>query len=160
MRRGATSIIASVRALLARGEPAFPLAGLVGFTVTSIERGRVVVELDASEAHTNPMGTVHGGVLCTLADTAMGLAHASILRPEESYATVDLKINFLRPVRREKLRAIGKVVKAGKTLVLLECDVLNDRDELMARALSTSMTLRSEQRCQGAGPLAHTRDSV
>jgi len=142
MRRGATSIIASVRALLARGEPAFPLAGLVGFTVTSIERGRVVVELDASEAHTNPMGTVHGGVLCTLADTAMGLAHASILRPEESYATVDLKINFLRPVRHEKVRAIGKVVKAGKTLVLLECDVLNSRDELVARALSTSMTLR------------------
>jgi uncharacterized protein (TIGR00369 family) len=142
MSRKASSVIASVRALLARGEPAFPLAGLVGFIVTVIERGRVVVECEAGKQHTNPMGTVHGGVLCTLADTAMGLAHASILTPEESYATVDLKINFLKPVRREKVRAVGKVVKAGKTLVLLECDVFNARDELVARALSTSMTLR------------------
>jgi uncharacterized protein (TIGR00369 family) len=142
----ASSVIASVRALLARGEPPFPLAGLVGFTVTAIQHGRVVVECDATERHTNPMGTVHGGVLCTLADTAMGLAHASILTSEESYATVDLKINFLKPVRREKVRAIGKVVKAGKTLVLLECDVFNARDELVARGLSTSMTLRSPTR--------------
>jgi uncharacterized protein (TIGR00369 family) len=142
----ATSIIDSVRALLARGEPPFPLAGLVGFTVTSIERGRVVVEFSPGDQHTNPMDTVHGGVLCTLADTAMGLAHASLLTPEQSYATVEIKINFLKPVRREKLRAIGTVVKAGKTLVLLECDLLNDGGALVARALSTSMTLQNPGR--------------
>ncbi len=142
MSKPATSIIEAVRALLERGEPPFPLAGLVGLTITALERGRVVVEFEAAEAHTNPMGTLHGGVLCTLADTAMGLAHASILAEGESYATVELKINFLRPVAREKLRAVGRVVKAGKTLVLLECDVVNDGDQLVARALSTSMTLR------------------
>ena len=152
MSRPATSIIESVRALLARGEPPFPLAGLVGFTVTAVEHGRVVVEFEAGEQHTNPMGTVHGGVVCTLADTAMGLAHASILTAAQSYATVELKINFLKPVRRERLRAIGRVVKAGKTLVLLECDVLNARNDLVARALSTSMTLRV--------PLADARGSV
>lgn len=140
------SIIDAVRALLARGEPPFPLAGLVGFTVSAIERGRVVVDFTPGDQHTNPMDTVHGGVLCTLADTAMGLAHASLLTPEQSYATVELKINFLKPVRREKLRAVGAVVKAGKTLVLLECDIRNDGGSLVARAMSTSMTLENPGR--------------
>jgi uncharacterized protein (TIGR00369 family) len=142
MSSQAASIVESVRALLARGEPPFPLAGLLGFTITALEPGCVVVAFDATEAHTNPMGTLHGGVLCTLADTAMGIAHASILADGESYATVELKINFLRPVLREKLRAVGRVVNAGRTLVLLECDITNQRDQLVARALSTSMTLK------------------
>lgn len=146
------SIVASVQALLRQGQPPFPLAGLMGFTITSIEPGCVVVEFQATTNHTNPMGTLHGGVLCTLADTAMGIAHASILKDDESYATVELKINFLRPVREEKVRAIGKVVRAGRTLVLLECDIVNGDGQLAARAMSTSMTLRLEM---GTGRAVH-----
>jgi len=138
------SIVASVQALLRQGQPPFPLAGLMGFTIASIEPGCVVVEFQATADHTNPMGTLHGGVLCTLADTAMGIAHASILKEDESYATVELKINFLRPVREEKVRATGKVVRAGRTLVLLECDIVSGDGQLAARAMSTSMTLRGE----------------
>src|SRR5689334_13895313 len=122
-----------------------PVAKLIGFTVTSIEPGNVVVELEAEERHTNPMGTLHGGILCDIADAAMGIAHASLLQPGETFTTLELKINFLKPVWKAKLRAIGRVVKAGRTISLVECDVLDEQDKLVARASSTCMTLRDEQ---------------
>jgi len=122
-----------------------PVALLIGFTVASIEPGKVVVELEADERHTNPMGTLHGGILCDIADAAMGIAHASLLQPGETFTTLELKINFLKPVWKSKLRAIGHVVKPGRTISLVECDVLDEQDKLVARASSTCMTLRDEQ---------------
>jgi acyl-coenzyme A thioesterase PaaI-like protein len=66
--------------LLLRGEiPPPPIAQLIGFTLTSIEPGMATVEFQASERHANPMGTLHGGVLCDVADAAMGMAYASTL---------------------------------------------------------------------------------
>lgn len=122
-----------------------PVAHLIGFTVTSIEPGKAVVELEADERHTNPMGTLHGGILCDIADAAMGIAHASTLQAGETFTTLELKINFLKPIWKAKLRAIGKVVKPGRTISLVECDVLDEQDKLVARASSTCMTLRDDQ---------------
>ena len=91
------------------------------------------------------MGTLHGGILCDVADAAMGIAYNSTLEDDESFTTLELKINFLRPVRTEKLRAAGKIVKRGKTIGLVECDITNADGALVARASSTCMTLRGEQ---------------
>ena len=90
------------------------------------------------------MGTLHGGVLCDIADAAMGMALASLLDEGESFTTLELKINFLRPFWSGRLRAVGRVVRPGRTISLAECDVLDDQERLVARASSTCMTLRGE----------------
>jgi uncharacterized protein (TIGR00369 family) len=91
------------------------------------------------------MGTVHGGVPCTLADSAMGMAYAATLEEGESFATLELKINFLRPVWAATLIAEGVVVQRGRTIGLAECSVTDENGRLIARASSTCMTLRHEQ---------------
>jgi uncharacterized protein (TIGR00369 family) len=105
--------------------------------------GQATVEFQVDhERHGNPMGTVHGGLLCEIADSAMGLAYASTMAPGESFTTLELKINFLRPLWKAKLSARAKVVHAGRTAGLLECDVTDEHGRLVARASSTCMTLR------------------
>src|SRR4051794_9620183 len=100
-----------------RGEvPGPPIARLIGLELKAIEPGRAVFELKADERHHNPMGTVHGGVYCDLADIAMGMAYASTLGDDETFTTVELKINFLRGVRKGTLTAEGRVVKGGSTI--------------------------------------------
>lgn len=131
---------------MARGEvPQAPVARLIGFELTSIRHGESVIELQASEMHANPMGTLHGGILCDIADAAMGIAFSSTLEDGESFTTLELKINFLRPVWKDKLRAAGKVVKRGKSVGMVECDVTNSRGLLVARSSSTCLVLRGEQ---------------
>jgi len=129
-----------------RGEaPPPPVATLIGFRLTEVEPGHAVIELEATERHANPMGTLHGGVLCDIADAAMGTAYASTLEEGETYTTLELKINFLKPVWTGKLRAVGRLVKGGRTIGLVECDVTDERERLVARASSTCMTLRGDQ---------------
>lgn len=129
-----------------RGEvPPPPIATLIGFRLTEVEPGHAVIEFEASERHANPMGTLHGGVLCDIADAAMGTAFASTLEEGETYTTLELKINFLKPVRNARLRAVGRVVRRGKTIGLVECDVTDEKQSLVARASSTCMTLRGTQ---------------
>lgn len=128
-----------------RGEMQPPVAELIGFRVVSVERGQAVFEFQAGERHTNPMGTLQGGILCCLADAAMGYAYASTLEEGESFTTLELKINYLKPIRNDKLRAVGRVVKRGRTIGLAECDVTDQEQQLVARASSTCMTLRGEK---------------
>jgi uncharacterized protein (TIGR00369 family) len=130
-----------------RGEtPPAPVAQLVGFRLCSIAPGESVFEMDATEAHWNPMGTLHGGILCDIADAAMGVAFASTLEDDESFTTLELKINFLKPVWTGKLIAAGKLVKRGKTVGIVECDVKDSKGALVARANSTCMVLRGEMK--------------
>jgi len=131
--------------MLQRGElPPPPVATLIGFTLASIEPGRAVVEFEATERHANPMGTLHGGVLCDVADAAMGMTWASTLDAGETFTTLELKINFIKPFWTGKLTATGRVVQGGRTVGLVECDVVDDKKRLVARASSTVMTLRGE----------------
>jgi uncharacterized protein (TIGR00369 family) len=122
-----------------------PVARLIGFRITSVGQGESEFELEASDQHANPMGTLHGGILCDVADAAMGVAFASTLGDGESFTTLELKINFLRPVWKDTLRAVGKVVKRGKSVGMVECDVTDSKGVLVARASSTCMVLRGEQ---------------
>lgn len=121
-----------------------PVAQLIGFKLLHVSDGRATIFLEAGARHSNPMGTLHGGILCDIADAAMGIAYASTLDADESFTTLELKINFLKPVRNAKLRAEGRVVKRGRTVGLTECDVIDEKGSLVARASSTCMTLRGE----------------
>ena len=122
-----------------------PVATLIGFTLTEVEPGRAAVALEADRRHANPMGTVHGGILCDIADAAMGIAYAATLDEGETFTTLELKINFLKPVWTGRLTATGRLVKGGRTVGLVECDVHDDKDRMVARASSTCMTLRGPQ---------------
>jgi uncharacterized protein (TIGR00369 family) len=130
------------RGMLRGEQPPPPVARLIGFVLKEIEPGRAMFELEVGDRHHNPMGTLHGGVYCDLADAAMGMAYAATLQDGESFTTVELKINFLRAVRRATLTAEGKVVKAGSTLGYTECEVRDEQGRLVAKAASTCMKLK------------------
>ena len=138
-------MITKLREALEKGAQPIPLGETLGFRIASVTRGEAVIEIETTAAHANPMGTLHGGVLCAIADSAMGIAHATTLVEGETTTTLELKINFLRPVWTDRLRAVGKVIKAGKTISLVECDVFDSQDRLVARSSSTCMTLRGGQ---------------
>jgi uncharacterized protein (TIGR00369 family) len=128
---------------MVRGEaPPPPIGRLIGFAATVIEPGHAVFEMEVDERHHSPMGTLHGGIYCDLADAAMGYAYAAILGEGEAFTTVELKINFFRPVRKGKLTAEARVVRAGNNLGYVECDVKDGDGKLVARAASTCMKLR------------------
>jgi uncharacterized protein (TIGR00369 family) len=133
-----------IHAMLRREVSPPPIATLIGFTLTSIEPGRAVVEFEAGRQHTNPMGTLHGGVLCDIADAAMGMAYASTLGEGETFTTLEMKINFLKPVWNAKLRAVGRVVKGGRTVGLVDCEIADEQESLVAKATSTCLTLRGD----------------
>jgi uncharacterized protein (TIGR00369 family) len=123
----------------------------LGLSLIRNGTGKATVEFEVDcERHGNPMGTVHGGLLCEIADSAMGLAYASTMAAGESFTTLELKINFLRPLWKAKLSGRAKVVHAGKMTGLIECDISDERGRLVARASSTCVTLR--------GPLAEGRE--
>jgi len=131
---------------MVRGEVSPPaIAETIGLRLVEIGDGEARFELDVDPArHANPMGTLHGGVLCDLADAAMGCAYASRLGAGESFATLELKINFLKPVWNGRLVARGRIVKGGQVVGLVECDVEDEEGSLVARAASTCMTLRGD----------------
>jgi uncharacterized protein (TIGR00369 family) len=121
-----------------------PIAELIGFSVEEISDGRAVGSLQSGAQHTNPMGTLHGGVLCDVADAAMGMAFASTLAPGESFTTMALGINFFRPVWQTRLRAEARVINRGKNVGYVECEVTDQDGKQVAKANSTCFVLRGE----------------
>lgn len=121
-----------------------PIAELIGFDVVEIGDGHAVGLLQAGPQHANPMGTLHGGVLCDIADAAMGMAFASTLAPDESFTTIALNINFFRPVWQARLKAEARVINRGKSVGYLECDVTDENGKHIARASSTCFVLRGD----------------
>ncbi len=124
--------------------PHAPVAELVGFEITSGGDGRAVMTLQAGPQHANPMGTLHGGILCDIGDAAMGYAFASTLAEGETFTTVDLRITFLRPVWTALLKAEAKVVHRGRTVGYVECEITDERGRLVAKSSSTCMVLRKD----------------
>ena len=121
-----------------------PIARLIGFGAEEIADGKATVTLTTGPQHANPMGTQHGGILCDIADAAMGMAFASTLEPQESFTTVELKINFFRPVWEDRLKAEGRVVRRGRSLGYVECEISDERGRMVAKAASTCLVLRGE----------------
>jgi uncharacterized protein (TIGR00369 family) len=119
-----------------------PVATLLGLDLVSYGEGEAVMAMEAAEAHENPMGFLQGGIICALADGAMGFAYFTTLAEGESFTTVEMKLNFLRPIRRGRLVATGRVLNRGRKLGLTEAYVRDEEGRLIAHATSTCMTLR------------------
>lgn len=122
-----------------------PIAKLVGFHLTGYTKGQAIFALEAGPQHANPMGTLHGGILCDVADAAMGTAVATTLGEGETFTTLELKINFLKPIWNAKLTATGNVIRRGRTICLTECEVTDEKGSLVAKASSTCMILTGEK---------------
>jgi len=122
-----------------------PIGEFLGLKVALPERDRTIVEFEAGPQHANPMGTLHGGIFCDVADYAMGMAWLSGLAEGETCTTIELRINFLSPFRTGKLIAEGRVIRRGRNLGYVECDMRDENGKLLAKASSTCMTLRGEQ---------------
>jgi uncharacterized protein (TIGR00369 family) len=130
--------------LMAMGEgliPGAPIAETLGMINFSGERGAMTVELDPGLRHYNPLGTVHGGVLSTLLDTAAGCSVHSTLQPGEGYTSLDLTVKFLRPVTTEsgRLRCEGSVLQRGRRTALAQAQIFDGSGKLVAHATSTCM---------------------
>jgi uncharacterized protein (TIGR00369 family) len=123
-----------------RAEPA-PVGTLIGFRLTAFDGGVARVEMEAGPRHHNPMGTVHGGILCDLADAAMGVAVAAGLEEGEGFATLQLSAAYLRPVRDGLLAATGRVVHRGKSVVHAEAEIADAEGRPVARVTSTCLIL-------------------
>jgi uncharacterized protein (TIGR00369 family) len=123
----------------------FPLADLLGLHVREVANGRATVTLTAGPQHANPMGTLHGGVLCEIADAAMGIAFAATLAEGESFSTIELKMNYFRPVWNSELKAEANVLRRGATIGYVECDVTDEKGKLVAKSSSTCIVLRGEK---------------
>jgi uncharacterized protein (TIGR00369 family) len=121
-----------------------PIAQLLGIKVVEFGQGRAVLEMEAGPQHANPMGTLHGGILCDVGDLAMGMGCWTTLEEGESFTTLELKVNYLKPVWTGVLRATARIKKAGRTTALIECDVHDAQGALVAYMTSTCLVLRGE----------------
>ena len=117
-----------------------------GVEVIDASPGVVEVGFEANSQHLNLQGLVHGGILATLADTAMGLAVRTVLEPGRRHVTVQLGVEFLAPGRPGRITARGRSVKIGTQLGFAEADVMTAGGRLLARAHSTlSVTTEKER---------------
>ena len=121
--------------------PAPPIMETLGMTDLRAERGRVVVEMPAAGFHYNPLGTVHGGVISTLLDTAAACAVHSTLAVGELYTSLDLTVKFLRAVTVESglLTCEGTVIQRGRRTALAQAQLSDEQGRLVAHATSSCM---------------------
>jgi uncharacterized protein (TIGR00369 family) len=127
---------------MVKGEaPPPPIMQTLDFEDFRAERGSVTVELRAQAFHYNPLGTVHGGVISTLLDTAAGCSVHSTLTLGEMYTSLDLNVKFLRPVTVDSglLTCVGSVVQRGRRTALAEARLTDQAGKLAAFATSSCM---------------------
>lgn len=113
-----------------------PITKLLGIEPVSLDEGRAQVSMEADERLHNAMGTLHGGVLCDVADVVMGVAMATVLEDDETMATLQTSISYLRAVREDRLVATARVLQRGRTTGHLECEIHDSDDKLVARITS------------------------
>jgi len=133
--------LGQLRAMVAGEAPRPPIMDTLDFSDLRPERGRVVVEMRAQEFHYNPLGSVHGGVISAMLDTAAGCSVHSTLEVGELYTSLDLNVKFLRPVTVESgvLLAEGTVLQRGRRTALAEAQLFDERGKLLAHATSSCM---------------------
>jgi uncharacterized protein (TIGR00369 family) len=122
-----------------KGEYEPPVTQLIGVKLVDYQHGSAQLILEAGPQHHNPMGIVHGGILCDLADAAMGVAMASVLDEDETFSTIELDIHFFRRVRESLLSAFAKVVQRTSRIGYLETSIEDEQGRLIARATSACL---------------------
>lgn len=132
-----------LRTIIAGDIPAPPIAHLLGMRLVEVEEGRAVFTIEPGEYLYNPIGTVHGGVACTLLDSALGCAVQSTLDAGVGYTTVELHTNMLRPVTVETglLRAEAEVIHVGRRLATAQGKLVDAQGKIYAHATTTCMIL-------------------
>ncbi|MFM2217790.1 MAG: hypothetical protein RL240_2108 [Planctomycetota bacterium] len=123
-----------------------PVSQLIGFQVSAPSPedkllGRAEVRLDVDERFHNPMGRVHGGMLSALADAAMGIAFGRMLDGNQDFSTVELHIQYMRPVKSRTLVAKAIVQQRGLRIGFVGCEIRDHRDRLIATATCTCTTI-------------------
>jgi len=125
------------------------ISRLLNFRITAIDDASATLELDADAAlHGNQQGTVHGGLLCELADAAIGTAHSTLMQEGESFTSIDLKATFLRPVWQERLQARAWATHRGRSISHYRCEIQREDGKMIATVESAVMTLKGD-RAQG-----------
>jgi len=145
--------LASIRMIFAAGGFPRGLGRTLGITGTEADEGRIVLVGTPNEDHTNPLGSVHGGYVAAMLDSAIALAVFTVLPPGAGYATTDLKIAYLRAVLAGTgpVRAEGRVINQGRRMVLGEA-TLTDRDgRLCAHATGSCMVIEQDGRREAGG---------
>jgi uncharacterized protein (TIGR00369 family) len=124
-----------------------PVAVLLGYRLSEVEIGRTVFELEPAEYHYNPMASVHGGIATTLLDSAMTSAIMSTLPIGITCSTIEMKVNFVRPISDETglVRCEGRTIHVGRRIGTAEGKLIDCRGKLYAHAVSTCMILRIRQ---------------
>ncbi|AKM29677.1 thioesterase [Pandoraea faecigallinarum] len=121
------------------------ISRFLGFRIVEIGEASAVIELHArTDLHGNQQGTVHGGLLCELADAAIGTAHSTLMVEGETFTSIDLKATFLRPVWESRLLAHAWATHRGRTVSHYQCDIERDDGKVVARVDSAVMTLRGD----------------
>ena len=120
-----------------------PMASLFGFTVTEVADGRVVFECRPDESTYNPIGMVHGGLVCTMADSVIGCAVHSTLGADQGYTSIDLTVSYLRPVTAHSgtLRATGTVTKRGRRVAFATAEVVDGSEQVVATATGSCLVM-------------------
>jgi uncharacterized protein (TIGR00369 family) len=123
--------------------PRPPIAALLGMRMVEVEVGQVVFECQPDESTYNPIGVVHGGLVCTLADTVAACAVHSTLDRGVAYTSIDLDVSYLRPVTLDSglLRATGLVTKAGRRVAFARAEIVDDAGKLVATATSSCLIM-------------------
>ena len=114
-----------------------PYVKLLGMELLDLRTGEAVLRLKMRDELRQPHGILHGGATASLIDTATAFAVITKLEPDEKASTVDLTVHFLRPVINETIICTARVVRAGRRLLTVSADVVNDNEKLIATAIST-----------------------
>lgn len=112
----------------------FPLQSHLGMTIDSPSPGHGIAEVEVKPSLLNPNGVLHGAVIFTMVDTAMGAATMSLLEEGQGCASIEIHVRFLQPVPDGHIVARVQVLRQGRRIVQLEAVVVNDRDETVATA--------------------------
>ena len=122
---------------IAAGEPpGAPIAGHFDMDVLEVGPGTVTFRCRPDESHYNPIGMVHGGLVCTLLDSALGCATHTLLPAGTGYTSIEIKVNYLRPVTADSgpLICTGRVTKPGRRVTFAEGEVLDSQGKVVATA--------------------------
>jgi uncharacterized protein (TIGR00369 family) len=132
-----------LRQIVAGERPGVPIGNTLGFRLVEAEKGRVVLVGRPDERSYNLIGTVHGGWAAAVLDSALALATLSTLEPDQSFTTVDIRINYLRPLTIDsgEVRAEGRVLQGGRRLAYCEARLTDAAGRLVSHGTGSCLIL-------------------
>lgn len=132
-----------LRKMMAGELPGAPIASHFNMTLAEVEEGTVTFRSTPNESHYNPIGTVHGGLACTILDSALGCAAHTLLKAGTGYTSIEIKINYLRPILADSgpLTCVGRVVKPGRRVTFAEGELMDGAGNVLATASGSLLIL-------------------